>query len=59
MITQKEQIIKLIEELVIKFENDKEYSIKRNFITDKDKRWFEGIVFGLQELECLIYNKVK
>lgn len=57
--TQKEQIIKIIEELIIKFENDKEYSIKRYFMTDKDKRWFEGIVFGLQELECLIYEKIK
>jgi len=57
--TQKEQIIKLIEDLVIKFENDKELSIKYNFLTEKDKRWFEGIVFGLQELECLIYSEIK
>jgi len=57
--TQKEQILKLIEKEKERFEKDKSNSIKRYFMTDKDKRWFDGIIYGLEELECLIENKIK
>jgi hypothetical protein len=57
--TQKEQILKLIEKEKERFENNKSHSIKRYFLTEKDKRWFDGIIYGLEELECLIYSEIK
>lgn len=57
--TQKEQILKLIEKEKERFEKNKSQSIKRYFLTEKDKRWFDGIIYGLEELECLIYSEIK
>ena len=57
--TQKEQILKLIESEKLRFKKNKSYSIKRYFMTDKNKRWFDGIIYGLEELECLIEMKIK
>ena len=57
--TQKEQILKLIESEKLRFKKNKLHSIKRYFMTDKDKRWFDGIIYGLEELECLIEAEIK
>jgi hypothetical protein len=57
--TQKEQILKLIESEKLRFQKDKLNSIKRFFMTDKDKRWFDGIIYGLEELECIIETEIE
>jgi hypothetical protein len=57
--TQKEQILELIEKEKERFKNSKSNSIKRYFMTAKDERWYDGIIYGLEELECLIENKIQ
>jgi len=57
--TQKEQILKLIENEIKIIEKSKINSFKRFFMTKGDKRWFDGIIYGLEELECLIETKIK
>jgi len=57
--TQKEQILKLIEKEKERFQKNKSYSIKRYFMTEKDKRWYDGIIYGLEELECIIESEIK
>jgi len=57
--TQKEQILKLIENEIKIIEKSKINSFKRFFMNKEDKRWFDGIIYGLEELECLIETKIK
>jgi hypothetical protein len=57
--TQKQEILKLIEKEKERFEKYKFHSIKRYFMINKDKRWFDGIIYGLEELECLIETEIK
>jgi hypothetical protein len=28
-------------------------------MTEKDKRWYDGIIYGLEELECIIESEIK
>jgi len=54
---QKEKILELIEVEKLRIEKQKKYFFNRYFTTKGDKRWFDGRIFQLEELECLIKNK--
>ena len=57
--TQKEQILKLIEKEKARIQKINSYSIKKYFMTQNDKRWFDGIVYAFEELECLIESQIE
>jgi len=57
--TQKEQILKLIEKEKKRINKNKSNMFKRFFMTNGDARWYNGIIYGLEELETLIEIEVK
>lgn len=50
----KEKILELIEKEKLRIEKEKSYFFKRFFMTRIDKRWYDGRIYMLEELECMI-----
>ena len=57
--TQKEQILELIKKEKERFNKNQSDMFRKFFMTNGDKRWYDGINFGLEELETLIETEVK
>jgi len=57
--TQKEQILELIKKEKERFNKNQSNMFRKFFMTNGDKRWYDGINFGLEELETLIEIEVK
>ena len=57
--TQKEQILELIKKEKERFNKNESNMFRKFFMTNGDKRWYDGIYFGLEELETLIEIEVK
>lgn len=56
--TQKEQILKLIKEeknLLV----GKRNIFQKYFLSKYDKRWFDGIKYGIENIEDLINTEIK
>jgi len=56
--TQKQQILKLIKEEKKRLIG-KRNIFQRFFLTKYDKRWFDGIEYGINNIECLIETEIK
>lgn len=56
--TQKEQILKLIQEEKNRLVG-KRNIFQRYFLTKYDKRWLDGIEYGINNIECLIETEIK
>ena len=57
--TQKEQILKLIESEKLRVRNIESSFSKRYFLSKMENRWYDGIIYGLEELECLIESELE
>jgi hypothetical protein len=57
--TQKQQILELIKKEKQRFNKNQSDMFRKFFMTNGDKRWYDGICFGLEELETLIEIEVK
>lgn len=56
--TQKQQILKLIENEK-NLLTSKKNIFQRYYLTKNDKRWFDGIRYGIENIECLIESEIK
>jgi hypothetical protein len=57
--TQKEQILELIKKEQERIKKLESNMFRRFFMTKGDLRWFNGIVYGLENLEDLIETEIK
>jgi hypothetical protein len=56
--TEKQKVLQLIQEEIKRYEKIKESFFIKYFTTKGDKRWFSGAKSALENLECLIENKL-
>jgi hypothetical protein len=56
--TEKQKVLQLIQEEIKRYEKRKESFFIKYFTTKGDKRWFSGAKSALENLECLIENKL-
>ena len=56
--TEKQKVLQLIQEEIKRYEKRKESFFTKYFTTKGDKRWFSGAKSSLENLECLIENKL-